>query len=224
MKLRKIFIAIMPIIFFSCTNQIEDDMYDNMRTPKESIHPLIDNHYVSYIGDQYVITISKEEALEIGVSREEYEQLDSALTEGNRFLKTIIEDCKRSSKSVTTKSFQYEDIVMGDFIIKTRSEPAGDQLPNGTLESFGQETVSVGLDLPITMKSVICNCYSRAALFPLQIVTTKSFGDTQVGSKVGQSVTIQVNFSANNTVGGITYCTSDSNGGLCAWKGSSGRV
>lgn len=115
--------------------------------------------------------------MEIGVSIEEYEQLDSALAEGNRFLKTVIEDCKRTSKNVTTKSFQYEDVIMGASVIKTRSESGG-ELPSGTLESIGQETVRVGLNLPITMMYVICNCYSRAAILPIQVVTTSSFGDT----------------------------------------------
>lgn len=41
----------MPIVFFSCTNQMEDGMYDNMENPKENIHPLIDNQYVSYVED-----------------------------------------------------------------------------------------------------------------------------------------------------------------------------
>ena len=213
---------------FSCTNQIDyesDNLPLHMQTiENERIHPLIDNQYVAYVDDQYVITISKEEALEIGITCEQYEQLDSALREGNKLLKSVIEECQQSSKKVTTRTLQYDDVMINTRTLKTRTESGATGLPSGVLETMGQEAASTGLDLPIEMRSVVCNCYARAALLPMHVVTTSSFGDTQIGSKLGYSVNIQVNFSANNTVGGITYRTTDSNGGICAWQGSSGRA
>lgn len=62
-------------VFFGFDYQDEDSnnlLEGNSLRTQDIRHPLIEGHYVDFIDDQYVITISQKEAKKIGIPKETY--------------------------------------------------------------------------------------------------------------------------------------------------------
>ena len=78
-----------------CTFEFKSDLTNGYKTISinnngEQKHPLIEGHYVEFINNQYVINITKEEAVERGISEESYTEFFNSITVGNRLLASII--------------------------------------------------------------------------------------------------------------------------------------
>lgn len=221
-------------MFFSCDKETEDMYFiskqSNVKMTRGSngiereIHPLIKGHYVDFVNNQHVITITKEEAKAVGIQEDCYDELANAFVEGNRMLKELVDSCLNAGDSVCVESGIYDFEREVNFIDRTkmrREVTAPIVQPSGTISTNGQETGSYGFSkIPWYTTSVVCNCYSRTAFWPTQIVSTNSLGVVRFKLDYGQSVNITVGFAASNTAGSISYKTSDSNGGICAWQGS----
>lgn len=210
--------------FFGFDDEFKDS--DNFLEGNDIItyevkHPLIEGHYVDFVDNQYVITISQKEAAKKGISKESYNDFQNAIIEGNRFLATIIDSCKNTGCKVIVSTCIYDDVPK--YYSKPRTKLFGEPapLPSGTLQTVGQEYASQYIKLiPAPMKSVDFDCYSYAALLPIQVAITESWKIKHVKSGVGQHVTMSVGFSVSNVPGSVEYATSDSNGGICSWRGS----
>lgn len=222
---------LLSLFIVSCTNELDDvimlesvsEYTSRSIANAEEKHPLIEGHYVEFIDNRYVITISEEEALERGISRESYQEFHSSVIEANQMLEEVINECLSRGNKVIVESALDED-CSNNYIsrVKSRSETDSNNFPKGTIKTNGQEYGSAGIELlPYNMKFVNCNCYSYAAPLPSQVVIAESFGISNVKSGIGQSVTLKVEFSVTNVPGGIRYKTTDSYGGICAWVGTS---
>lgn len=230
MKQNKIVCLITLLLLLSCTNSIHDieitDSNQNIATKvinyTEQTHPLIEGRFVDFVNNQYVITITKEEALAEGISEKEYDDFFKTITEGNFILTEIIDSCVNAGRDVIVESCIYEDNTVNSAIpiLKTAGETV--VFPYGTISTIGQEYGYASVEvLPIEMRSVDCSCYSNVAIVPMQVVVASSLGVDNVKSGFGQYIKLNVPFSATNVPGGIKYKTTDSNGGKCTWVGSS---
>ena len=187
-------------------------------------HPLIEGHYVDFFNNQYVITISEDEALLKGISKESYKDFKKAVIEANQMLDDIINDCLSRGNNVFVEACLYEDSVINNFIpsVKTRSEVGTENFPRGSIETNGQEYGLASISkIPYNMKYVDCDCRSNSAPLPTQAVVAESFGSSNVKTAIGPHSRIKVMFPASNVPGGIKYRTTDSNGGKCGWVGTS---
>lgn len=230
-KIISLITLIAPLFFFSCTSDsIEDFEYMNLNEQfmtRSSFdtniqHPLLAGRFIEYVDNQYVITISEEDAAKIGVPKEEYDEITESIRRGNEMLKELIDSCNNSGCKLTISTSMYDENTVDDFVPILRTTEEITDFPTGRIETNGQESGYSTIDkLPVNMRSVDCHCFSRAALLPMQIVTTSSLGSKQVASGVGPVVKLNVSFAATNVLGSIEYRTSDSNGGICSWKGSS---
>lgn len=234
MKIKQILFATLCIICSSCNNEYDDTFefksefnsgYNtrSLNNSEENTHPLIEGHYVEFINNQYVINITKEEAVERGISEESYDELFNSITVGNRLLTAIIDSCKNTGKKVVVSTCIYDDnneAVSKYSIsrIKTRNEAM--KIPSGRITTTGQEYGKYGFFVPSYIKSINFDCYSKAALLPMQIVIAETWDIQDIKSGIGQHVTMNARFSVTNVNGGVQYATSDSNGGTCAWVGS----
>ncbi len=114
---------------------------------------------------------------------------------------------------------KYEDNIVSIPHVKSAEEPAS--FPSGTITTIGQEYGRQGINLiPIEMKSVDFDCYSNAALTPVQVVVAESWGIQDIKSGIGKHIRLNAKFSVSNVSGGVQYATTDSNGGICSWSGS----
>lgn len=231
--MRNILFIILTFFIVSCENSIvgfgEEDtlqeIIDDIQTRnmgyEEFIHPLIEGHYVDFVNNQYEVTISKDEAIEIGISADNYDEFLELVFKTNNLIQETIDKCVETSDTVIVVSNLYDNPknYVNLPIAKTRAEPTN-TMPFGTIQTNGQEEGMNPMTLPHSMRFVICDCYARAALAAGHVVTTKVFGGTMVGTGMGQHTGIKVGVSASGTVGGIYYKTTDSNGGICAWMGS----
>lgn len=232
MKKKSFWGLLLFLFVVSCTNELDDVIMSESAsgyrsrsiTDADEKHPLIEGHYVEFVDNQYVITISEEDAVERGISKESYQEFHHAVEEANRLLDDVIDDCLSRGNEVVVETSLYDGCEMNNSIprVKSRSEGENENFPKGTIKTNGQEYGSAGIELlPYNMKYVNCNCYSYAAPLPSQVVIAESFGISNVKSGIGQSITLKVGFSVTNVPGGIRYKTTDSNGGICAWVGTS---
>ena len=231
--MRNLFFLTLLLFIVSCENSIvsfgEEDtlqeIINDIQTRnmdyEEFVHPLIEGHYVDFVNNQYEVTISKDEAIEIGISADSYDEFLELVSKTNNLIQETIEECVETSDTVIVVSNLYDtpNSYVNLPIAKTRAEPTN-TMPSGTIQTNGQEEGMNPMTLPREMKFVICDCYARAAPAAGHVVTTKVFGGTKVGTGIGQHTGIKVGVSASGTVGGIYYKTTDSNGGICAWMGS----
>lgn len=235
MKIKQILFATLCIIGSSCNNEYDDTFefksefnseYNtrSLNNSEDETHPLIEGHYVDFINNQYVINITKEEAVERGISEESYNELLYSITAGNRILMSIIDSCKNVGKQFTVSTTLYDENnsnINKQSIPRIKIPSESTTLPNGRITTNGQEEGrSTFAKLPINMVYVNCNCYSNAAPFPTQIVVANSWDIPDIKSGIGKNLTLKAKFTVTNVPGEIRYSTSDSNGGTCAWQGS----
>lgn len=209
--------------FYRFDYQDEDSntLFENNSVKSQEVkHPLIEGHYVDFIDDQYVITISQKEAKKIGISKESYIEFQNAIIEGNRYLATIVDSLKRTGKNVIGRTSMYD---APKFYSKPRTKSFGEpaQLPSGYIETIGDERLSQGINrIPIPMASVDADCYSNAAQFAVQVLIAEAWHTQYYCTNVGQHVSLSAGFIVSNVPGSVTYGTSDINGGKCPWRGS----
>lgn len=223
----------MLLFVVSCTNDIDEVvMFETIPMSKsrstatvEEEHPLIKGGYVDFVDNKYVITISEEGAILKGFSKESYQEFQHSVVEANKMLDDVINDCLSRGNKVFVESCLNDNCEKDNFIssIKTRSEGGTENFPRGTITTSGQEYGRATIDMiPYNMKYVDCDCYSYSAPCPTQVVVTDAFGSSNIKSSIGsQRARIKVMFPVSNVPGGIRYKTTDSNGGICGWVGTS---
>ena len=222
---------LLSLLIVSCTSELDEVVMSESASGyisrsfanAEEKHPLIEGHYVEFIDNKYVITISEEDALEKGISRESYQEFNSSVIEANQMLEEVIDDCLSRGNKVIVESALYED-YSSNYIsrVKSRSETESNNFPRGTIITIGQEFGLAGIEkIPCNMVYVDCDCFSNSAGSPSQIVVAESFGNSNIKASLGKHVKIKVAFPASNVPGGLKYQTMDSNGGICAWVGTS---
>lgn len=206
---------------FDYQNEDSNTLFDNNSVKSQEVrHPLIEGHYVDFIDDQYVITISQKEAKKIGITKESYTEFQNAIIEGNRYLATIVDSLKRTGKNVIGRTSMYD---APKFYSKPRTKSFGEpaHLPSGYIETIGQEHLSQGINkIPNPMASVDGDCYSNVAILPIQVLIAEAWHTQYYSSNIGQHVSLSAGFIVSNVPGSVTYGTSDSNGGRCSWRGS----
>ena len=229
MKMYYLIGLLLSLFVFSCMNELDEVIMPESASgyPSRSFvnveekHPLIEGHYVEFVNNKYVITISEEEALERGISRESYQEFYSSVIEANQMLEEVINDCLSRGNKVIVESALYEDNC-NNYISRVKSRSETNNFPRGTITTNGQEYGLANIEkIPYNMVYVDCDCYSNAAPYPSQMVVAESFGNSNVKSAFGKHVRIKVAFPASNVPGGIKYKTMDSYGGICAWVGTS---
>lgn len=195
------------MFFFGFDYQDEDSnnlLEGNSLKTQDIRHPLIEGHYVDFIDDQYVITISQKEAKKIGIPKETYIEFQNAIIEGNRYLASIVDSLKGTGKKVIGRTSMYDP---PKYCYRPRTKSFGEptQLPSGYIETIGQERITQGVNLPISMASVDGDCYSNVALYPVQVLIAEAWHTQYFSSSIGQHVSLSAGFIVSNVPGCVTY-------------------
>ena len=209
---------------------LEEDSYDDYEETRGMVagdnrihqptHPLIEGHYVDFVNNQYVITISKEDALKTGISEACFDDFSRTIEKGNRLLSAVIDSCIREGCEVNVSANIYNNRR------KTRSFPRKKRFgetsvfPSGTITTYGTEYGKQDISLiPPAMASVIFDCYTNDEGYYVQIVIAESSGVCDIRSGVGSYVSLNASFYTTNVSGSVQYATTDHHGGTCLWQG-----
>lgn len=81
--------AVVVVIVSSCSSDSDFFRLDGLEDMESIVNnqisenPLIDGSYIDYIDNQYVIKISKRQALAKGISKDYYNELEISIAKGN---------------------------------------------------------------------------------------------------------------------------------------------
>lgn len=172
-------------------------------------------NYLELTDETYVLNISAEEAEQLGVPFELYENALSEIATTNEFVKK-------------TKKDPSVEIELTDpqKALKSRNAdnfPVPYAAPSGTLTTNGQEEVMSGyIWAPSGTKGIQFLCRANAAITPIYNCKTYSSGSWQTKSAVGAigtNTTIKVPLYVSNDNIRVAFSTSDSNGGTATYEG-----
>ena len=225
MTMKKIAFVLMVLCtlgFNSCSYDKVDASYNENAAGvciSSPIEAFIDK-FIVMEDSQYVITASLEDALRLGLTEQEFDEVSREIEKGNAMIAETIDYYSKCEdvKSITvvdlnkTPKYEEQDVV-------TRADTTV-IMPSGTIYTMGKEKQSHVFWAPIPMNYVSFDGYSYTALLAVMTYTTNSFGAIFMGSKIGNyggPTLVQV--GASNTICTVTFQTTDSTGGKCFYKG-----
>ena len=186
--------------------------------------------YVVLKDSSYHLNISKEYAKSIGVDGELYERVKKDLELSNKAIKDALKvgekldlpDIKKEAKEYKEKK---------DTSLLSESTRGASSLyfhlnkgrQEGRIYTYNS---NIGRDYfrPALMKKVVrFTCITNAALVPVYLCGTRTFGVTYTNSKTGSlfhntEMWVRLAASGSGISGGVFFATSDSRGGKCYWK------
>lgn len=172
----------------------------------------------------FYITITMNEALEMGITKEEYEETSNSINYANAHLEKVLAECAADPKikkvTITEMKPNFDIEISRTRKSLLRSAPEGntEQMPGGTIITYNTLPASTYFFAPMSMKGINCNCFC-SALSGYHYVTTTFFGEKNCSRGIGYSAQFVVSIAASNTSGTLSYETSSSNGGKCVWVG-----
>lgn len=214
---------ILCLISFRCDHfDTEPTIQFSPNEAQKQARIFIDNHFIKMVDGEYHITINKTEAKEYGISETIYDQVEHNIQVGNELIRsTIASSLSRSGKNfkITITDCTYDTIPEYETTIQSietlsNSEIPTRPMPSGSITTSDQNYGYGSCFAPSEMKQIRANCFSYVALAATHLVSTKTLGYERIETRVSV-----VPLAFSNIDCYISYKTSDSNGGRCAWKG-----
>ncbi len=225
-----IVLSIVYVSFFvSCNNDLEiENAYENASMTRctsweiDKCYRIIADCNVCLKDDQ-ITMISRKKALRDGVNEKDYDVLKQSIDQANLLLSKIVNDLKSQGYEVEVYDMSVDSNIDIASYVENLTYTETKPMPKGVIETSDGTLKSEVHFAPIQQTGVMANCIAHVALMPLHTVTTTyAGGNAKVGTAFGPgNKTINVPISMSNTNFGISYCTSDSNGGKCVWEGTS---
>ncbi|MFC2264600.1 MAG: hypothetical protein ACFNM7_05155 [Prevotella conceptionensis] len=186
--------------------------------------------YVVLKDSSYHLDISKEHAKSIGVDGESYERVKKDLELSNKAIKDALKvgeklylpDIKKEAKEYKEKK-DTSSLSESTRAVSSLYFQPGYRRQEGRIYTYNS---NIGRDYfrPALMKKVVrFICITNAALVPVYLCGTHTFGVTYTKSKAGSlfhntEMWVRLAASGSNIAGGVFFATSDSRGGKCYWK------
>lgn len=164
-------------------------------------------HLLNLKNDSYSLDLTLEKALEMGISKKDFDYVTEEIRKTNERIKVI-------------KSEENHELVLID-PQSVSEEVLKQTMPSGQLSSNGQEQVGDAFFAPYAATNVNFQCKGGGALTPVYTCRTKALGGWKSKSAVGNPISwtsIDVGLDASNISVSITFQTTDSNGGKANWK------
>lgn len=173
--------------------------------------------YLKFVDNAYQISITSEEAYNLGYTKSAYEMLEEQLLVVNELIAEkilqyesdptisyyVIEDC-------TYENFEDEQLLVAGFV----------EMPRGVMEASLGAPATMTFWAPNEMKSLTGHCYANTVLFIAGHFVETHFGGGNIfKSRMGNGY-LSIGISASHTSGTIKYTTTDSYGGKFSWEGS----
>lgn len=186
------------------------------------------SEYIELRNNRYVWNLNRNDAIQIGLSREQIEQIRSDIESANQQI--IIWEEQNTPHFLTDpqnkivffmNTSESTDITSNLEIIRLKTGDESNNMPSGTIFTNGQKWGSDGGWVPIGAKKANYSCRSNAALTPVYNVKLKNFGNERVGGGIGALgviSTFSLSLFASNTSFEVSFATTDSNGGSCNWS------
>lgn len=165
-------------------------------------------HYLKLDGDEYLLDLSEEEALELGISKRDYENVLKELESSNERIQSI-------------KAEPNHELTLFDPETDVSEEQRQQLMASGHLSTVGQEETGTSFYAPRNTTQVRFSCRGNAALTPFFTCKTLALGSEHQRTEVGSNVVyvdIDVPVAASATNVNIYFSTTDSNGGVCDWQ------
>lgn len=180
---------------------------------------LIAVKYLVLNDNQYELHLSKTEAINLGISPEDYDRILDEIAFTNEKIEEHLANTEETLVLIDPQADEENIEVEEDVTrLKTRSE-SGEL--RGTITTSGQEIGYGGGFAPLGTKEVTFNCIFFGAILPFYNLTTKAQGEVRTGGGtglIGKNSVFTVMTVASNTSLTVSFQTSDSNGGKCVWN------
>lgn len=160
-------------------------------------------------GDEYLLDLSEEEALEMGVSKRDYEYVLKELESTNKRIQSV-----KAEYNHELELFDPQNVS---------KEQRQQALPSGRITTVGQEAGHDGFVVPRGVSQVKFSCIGNTALTPQFTCKTEVWGGTNYKTKFGSNIVytdiyVPLAASGSGVTAELTFKTSDSNGGKCNWQ------
>lgn len=183
---------------------------------------IILSDYVMLEGTQYKLDISEQDAQELGVTPYLYEIIKNEILSTNAAIQEILENgdsIELCDIQAISKAYKNGELNLSDNPDKYSSVA----YPSGNITTSGQEDGTASFKTEYEHTQVLFRCRTNAALSPIYVCTVTSWGEKKVGSKIGTlftttEITVPLVASGSGIYAGLTFATSDSNGGSCFWQ------
>jgi hypothetical protein len=193
-----VFVSIIALGIFAQSCSKEDDIFSNTMAVDSQQANLIASEYVELIGNQYVLNLSEKNAIALGVSKFDYNRMQTEIQETNAF---IIES-QKSGIEVDINDPQKVQIDIPNVRLKNGSENTS----TCSFTTSGSCSVFVPSNKTKVKISFACKCFIGVCSGNIQCGgTTISYSITGIS---GGSTTKNLPMSNTNiTVSGNTSCS-----------------
>lgn len=183
---------------------------------------IILSDYIVLENNQYKLEISEKDAQKLGIKPYLYESIKNDILSTNEAIQEIMDNgdpIELCDVQAISKAYKKGELNQSDSADKY-SRVA---YPSGNITTSGQEDGTASFKTEYEHTKVLFRCRTNAAPTPIYRCTVKAWGETKVGSKIGNvitttEITVPIAASGSGIVAGLTFATSDSNGGYCFWQ------
>ena len=231
MKIRNFFAAAITLLslgmFVACNS---DEEYDQTFTrsnhfmkPNETekqLKNIYDSKIIHFSKNHYYLLCDSEKAAKMGINDSIYDSLQEEIVKTNEMIEEIITNLSSQGyDNIKITDCTYDDSETDLKNLERLVPPDEPQMPHGVLTAPNNSPVCTSIYAPYNQVGVKANCYANASLFAFHaIITTYAGSNAFVASKMGNGE-LKVKIAMANTTIGFQYQTTDSNGGICSWKG-----
>lgn len=234
---RFIFIGILSFIIMSACNEEEFFFTPEVKMSLENSentetllnktikYSLMARDYLVLSENKYDLTLTKEDALNLGIPENEYLRMLKEIKIANEKIQEWIDSNKVFTLTDPQMNSQMDcDIQYVRLKTRGREISDTDTIIKGNIVTEDQKVGIDGFFALIGVTTVTFTCRANAALTPIYNVTTEAFGQTNAGGGIGvigRNSVFVVPLAASNVPASVTFQVSDDNGGSCAWETNS---
>lgn len=184
--------------------------------------------YIDTLNGEYCLTIDKDEAVAIGVAPNIYDRAVHDMKVGNQMMKECRQECDYFELSLPNSSAEILENMNKESV--TNSAKVSDNKISdnrykkqyGSIQTFNQDPGYGGFVVEDLKVAVEFQYRSSVAPFPYFYCTVDCFGVVRGGSKAASLydiavVTVPLSASGGGTSARLSFRTTDSHGGGCAW-------
>lgn len=181
--------------------------------------------HLSLAGKKYILNISKDDAVKLGVLPQHYDDAMRDLETTNVLISSVKEDENHLLLLSDPQENTVDDIVdLGDiaprsqelFFVRPTSEKQ-----NGRIETYNQAEKGLRFFAARGSRSINYSCRGKTALTPAFTVRHRALGSWKGITFVGSSLfskQVNLGLDASALYVDITFQTTDAKGGTCFWS------
>ena len=189
---------------------------------QKRVAAIILSDYIVLEKNQYKLDVSEQEAQKLGVTSYLYGIIRNDILSTNAAIRETLEkgdSVELCDVQAISKAYKNGELNLSD----NSNKYSNVVYPSGNITTLGQEDGTASFKTEYEHTKVLFRCRTNAAPVPFYRCTVTAWGEKKVGSKIGNlitttEITVPLAASGSGIYAGLTFATSDSNGGYCFWQ------